>query len=121
MDKGSKNQVNDRLFGSAEKGVPNNGGLNQDDQDRDSIGNSKAVMGKPVNNGGVAMSKSDLQLEAQWLAVRDEYLSHYPDVKDADSEYEKGSLSVIIESIAKRRQRTMKEIRDEIMEWSSTK
>ncbi len=106
MDTGSTNQDNDRLFGSAEDDVPNNGGFNQDDQDRESIGNLKEVTGKPVNNGGVAISKSDLQLEEQWLAVRDEYLSQYPDVQDADSEYEKGSFSVIIESIAKRRQRT---------------
>lgn len=121
MDTGSTNQGNDRLFGSAEKKVPNNGGLIQVNQDKESIENSKEVTGNPVNNGGVAFSKSDLQLEEQWLAVRDDYLSHYPDVQDVDSEYEKGSLSVMIESIAKRRQRTSKEIRDEIMEWSSTK
>ncbi|TLP80173.1 hypothetical protein [Maribacter sp. ACAM166] len=121
MDTGKKIQDNDKLFGRAEKDVPKSGGLSQDDHDRESIGNLKDVIGKPVNNGGVATSKSDLQLELQWLEVRDEYLSHYPDVQDADFEYGKGSFSVIIESIAKRRQRTSKEIRDEIMEWSSTK
>ena len=121
METGSTNQEKDRLIRSAGKDVSNNGGLFQDDRDRRSIGNLKEVTAKPVNNGGVAITKSDLQLEEQWLAVRDDYLSHFPNVKDADSEYEEGRFSVIIEGIAKRRQRTSKEIRDEIMEWPSTK
>lgn len=121
METGSTNQEKDRLIRSAVKDVSNNGGLLQDDRDMGFIGNSKEVTAKPVNTGGVAITKSDLQLEEQWLAVRDDYISHYPNIKDAGSEYEEGRFSVIIESIAKRRQRTSKEIRDEIMEWPSIK
>jgi hypothetical protein len=121
MDTGSKNQDHDRLVEGAKKGASNNGGQNQQDSNREADGNSKEAIGNPVNSGGVAVSKADLHLEKQWLAVRDEYLSHYPDLLDVDSEDVKGSFSDLIENIAKRRQRTSKEIRDEIMEWSSNK
>jgi hypothetical protein len=121
METQSKNQNHVRLVEGAEKDVPNDGGQNQQDTNREASGTSKEAIGNPVNNGGVAVSKADLHLEKQWLAVRDAYLSHYPEVQDVNSEYHKGGFSDLIENIAKRRQRTSKEIRDEIMEWSSTK
>lgn len=91
------------------------------EDNKQSMENSKEEIGKPVNNGGVATSRTDLHLEKQWLAVRDEYLAHYPEVENTDTEYDKENFSSIFDSIAKRRQRTSKEIRDEIMEWSSSK
>lgn len=115
-----KNQDNEKSFQGLENDVPQNHGLSQDYHETESIGNSAEDLGKPVNNGGVDM-KLDTRLEAQWLAVRDEYLSHYPAVKEVDTEYEKGSFNKIIDSIAKRRQRSPEEIRKEIMEWSLTK
>lgn len=87
----------------------------------ESMENSKEAIGKPVNNGGIATSRTDLHIEKQWLAVRDEYLAHYPNIENTDTEYDKGNFSSIIERIAKRRQRTSKEICNEIMEWSLTK
>jgi len=90
----------------------------QENQEGEVNKSSKKAMGKPVNNGGVSISKTDIQLEKQWLAVRDEYLANYPDIKDTENE--NGNFSDIIENIAKRRKRTSKEIRDEIMEWPST-
>jgi hypothetical protein len=78
-------------------------------------------IGKPVNTGGVALSIQDFDLEQQWALIRDEYLSHYPEIKNIDTAFDKGNFSSIIDSIANRRQRTSKEIRDEIMEWSLTK
>jgi transketolase len=91
------------------------------EDNKQSMENSKKSIGNPVNNGGVATSRTDLHLERQWLAVRDEYLAHYPEVEITDTAYDKENFSSIFDSIAKRRQRTSKEIRDEIMEWSSTK
>ncbi len=73
----------------------------------------------PVNNGGVNTSViDDIKLEEQWLAVRDEYLAHYPNITDGDTYYKKGDFNTIIENLAKKRQRTPKEIHTEIINWS---
>jgi len=103
------------------RGVSKDMNINAGNKRSESMENSKEVIEKPVNNEGVATSKTDLHLEKQWLAVRDEYLAHYPDADHTGTEYDNRNFSSIIDSIAKRRQRTSKEIRDEIMEWSSTK
>ena len=99
--------------------------MNEEDKNLDFKNNQPGTenneIGKPVNTGGVALSIQDFDIEQQWAIIRDEYLSHYPEIKNIDTEYEKGNFSSIIDSIAKRRQRSSKEIRDEIMEWSSTK
>jgi len=109
-----------RLFDDAEEKTTQNHRTDRDNEKGDKNNISKENLGKPVNNGGVSISKSDIPLEKQWLAVRDEYLSHYPDIKDIDTESEKGNFTGVIENIAKRRNRTSKEIRDEIMEWTLT-
>ncbi|MBC8767350.1 hypothetical protein H4O18_05035 [Arenibacter sp. BSSL-BM3] len=115
-----KNQDKEKPFRGLENNVPQNHGLGQDYHERESIGISAEELGKPVNNGGVDTTKLDLHLESQWLAVRDEYLSHYPAIKEEDTEYEKGSFYKVIDSIAKSRQRSPEEIRKEIMGWSLT-
>ncbi len=117
----NKNQDNERTFRGLENEVPQNHGLSRGYQDKESDKNSDDEMGKPVDIGGVNTTLSDPQLEEQWLAVCDEYLAHYPDLDDTDTEYKKGNFYAIIKRLAKRRQRTPKEIHNEIMDWSSTK
>ncbi len=113
-----KNQDNEQPFRGLENDVPQNHGLSQDYQERESISDRDDNFGNPVTNGGVGTIKLDPRLEEQWRAVRDGYLAHYPDLKDAATEYEKGSFHAVINSFAKKRQRTPKEIHDEIMDWS---
>lgn len=115
-----KNQDNEESFRGLENDVPQNHGLSEEYHEKDSNENSAEDVGKPVNNGGVDTTKLDFHLEAQWQAVRDEYLSHYPAIKEENIEYEKGSFYKVIDSIAERRQRSPEEIRKEIMEWSVT-
>jgi hypothetical protein len=84
-------------------------------------GDSKEGVGKPVDNGGVASSKYDVHLEKQWLAVRDNYLANFPELKDMYTTYDTKSFSTLIHKLAKRRQQNPKQIHEEIMNWPSTK
>jgi hypothetical protein len=117
----NKNRDKNRPFGGLDNSVQQNKSLNQDYQDREPNGNSEKEIGNPVHNGGVETSNFDLELEEQWLGVRDEYLAHYADVEEVDTNYENGSFYIIIDKLAKRRKRTTKEIHNEIMEWSLNK
>lgn len=97
--------------------IQQNHGLEEDIQNKD----SENKLTKPVDNGGVKSSDYDLKLEEQWLAVRDEYLAHYPYVLDSETVYEKGGFYTIIENLAKKRELSSKEIHDEILNWNSNK
>jgi len=98
--------------------VQQNRGL---DLEKNSKGDSNEGVGKPVDNGGVTMSKYDVHLEKQWLAVRDNYLANFPELNDMDATYEKKSFSTLIPNLAKRRQQTPEQIHEEIMNWPSSK
>ncbi|MGJ8738326.1 hypothetical protein [Zobellia laminariae] len=111
----------DKPFKGLGNDVPQNHGLSQEEYNKETNNTSKKNIGKPVNNGGVNTIDYHPQLEEQWLAVRDEYLSHYPDLEVADSVYKKGSFYSIIDSIAKSRNSSSQEIHDEIMNWPATK
>lgn len=113
------NQDNEPTSHGLENDVPQNS--NQKQERNESQKKSKEAIGKPVNNGGVETIEYEPQLEKQWLAVRDEYRAHYPELDEADTEYEKGGLSKMIERLAKRRERSPKEIQMEIMKWSLIK
>ena len=82
---------------------------------------SSEEIGNPVNNGGVSASKNDLHLEKQWLAIRDEYLSNFPETKDINIDYEQNDIKSLITDIAVRRQKTDQEIKDEIINWTPKK
>ena len=82
---------------------------------------SNEEIGNPVNNGGVAVAKNDLHLEEQWLAIRDEYLSHFPETKDMAIDYEQNNIKSLITDIANKRQKTIQEIKDEIINWTAKK
>ncbi len=114
----NKNHDNHRTFRGLENEVPQHQGPDQEDRDVGPINNSDSATGKAINNGEVEIATFGPQLEEQWLAVRDEYLAHYPELEDTDIEYEKGSFYKIIESLAKKRQVTPKEIQNEIRNWS---
>jgi len=92
--------------------IQQNHSFEQEEEDR---GNGSA----PVNNGGVDLSIEDIELEKQWIAVRDEYLAHYPSVVDANTTFEKATSGTIINNIADKTQRTPKAVRNEIMNWSA--
>ncbi|QWX83772.1 hypothetical protein H0I23_15170 [Cellulophaga sp. HaHaR_3_176] len=114
MTTDNKNEYRDKDYGGLDNTVQQNHGLEEDAQNTESSR-------EPVNNGGVETSNFDLELEEQWLAVRDEYLAHYPYVLDSDTKYEKGSFYIIIENLAKRTQRSPEEIHNEILNWNSDK
>ena len=110
----------DKPYGGLENDVPQNHGVSQEEYTKETNEKSGEKIGKPVNNGGVNTMEYNPQLEEQWLAVRDEYLSHYPDLEVEDTVYKKGSFYSIIDSIAESRKSTPKEIHDEIMGWPTT-
>ncbi|MDF4223127.1 MULTISPECIES: hypothetical protein [Maribacter] len=100
------------------------GGLENETQQNKGVSlkeNVNETSTKPVNNGGVATAKYDLHLEKQWLAVRDEYLSNFPETQDIDSNGEQDGVEALISNIAKRRQKSEQEIHDEIMNWNISK
>ena len=97
--------------------VQQNRGL---DLKRNPIGDSEEGMGKPVDNGGVVTSKYDAHLEKQWLAVRDDYLANFPELDNMDTRYDKNSFSTLIANLAKRRQRTSAQVKEEIMNWPTS-
>ncbi|WP_339715696.1 hypothetical protein [uncultured Kriegella sp.] len=115
----NKNQDNEGTSHGLENKVPQNS--NQEQNQNGSQKDSEEAIGKPVNNGGVKTVEYEPQLEKQWLAVRDEYRAHYPELEEADTEYEEGGLYEMIDRLAKRRQRSPKEIQREIMKWSLIK
>jgi hypothetical protein len=117
----NKNQHKDRKYGGLDNTVQQNHSLDQPLEDKESINNLGEDVAQPVNNGGVEASILDFDLEEQWLAVRDEYLAHYPDILESETQYEKGSFNTIIENLAKRRQRTTTEIHTEIRDWNTKK
>ncbi|MBU2996291.1 hypothetical protein KO500_07585 [Cellulophaga baltica] len=116
----NKNLDKDRTYKGLDNNVQQNRSLEQEpyldeDTTTDNIGN-------PVNNGGVDTSIEDINLEKQWLAVRDEYLAHYPNVADTNTtSYDKGNFNLVIDSIAHKTKRTPTEIHHEIMNWSPKK
>jgi len=107
---------------SATKGLDNevqqNRGLNLK---RNANGDTDEAIDKPVDNGGVATSKYDVHLEKQWLAVRDDYLANFPELKDMDTKFDKNSLNTLMANLAKRRKQTTDQIHEEIMNWPSSK
>ncbi|MCR1023348.1 hypothetical protein NQT66_00915 [Cellulophaga baltica] len=117
----NKNQHKDRKYGGLDNTVQQNHSLDQEPRDLEATKNANEEIEHPVNNGGVEASILDFDLEEQWLAVRDEYLAHYPDILESETQYEKGSFNTIIENLAKRRQRTTKEIHTEIRDWNTKK
>ncbi len=116
----NKHRDNKQNHGGMENEVQQNRGMDQDYPDRDSDEQPKVDSGNPVDHGGVEETELDPGLEEQWLAVRDEYLAHYPDLDDSDTAYEKGSFYTVIDRLAKRKQSTPEEIQNEIMSWSAT-
>ena len=103
-----------RTTGGLQNDVPQNKGISKNEDLNEAIS-------EPVNNGGVATAKYDLHLEKQWLAVRDEYLSNFPETQDIDNNGEQDSVEALISTIAKRRQKSEQEIHDEIMNWTINK
>ncbi|WP_027066760.1 MULTISPECIES: hypothetical protein [Maribacter] len=105
------------------KSMSSNEFSNEDQKNQESAQkkDSSEEIGNPVNNGGVSASKNDLHLEKQWLAIRDEYLSNFPETKDIDIVYEQNDIKSLITDIAVRRQKTDQEIKDEIINWTPKK
>ncbi|MEP2238082.1 MAG: hypothetical protein ABJI22_06950 [Maribacter sp.] len=104
--------------------IKSTGGLENDTMQNKGVSKNRNIneaIGKPVNNGGVATAKYDLHLEKQWLAVRDEYLSNFPETQDIDDNGEQDSVEALISTIAKRREKSEQEIHDEIMNWTVNK
>jgi hypothetical protein len=111
----NKNQDKHRNFGGLNNKIQQN---RSPDKEQYQAEENIEEIEIPVNNGGVNTSiKTDIELEEQWLAVRDEYLAHYPNITDNDTHYKKGDFDTIIENLAKKRQRTPKEIHTEIINW----
>ena len=116
----NKHKDNKRNHGGLENDVPQNRGMDQNYQEMVPNKQPNVKFGNPVDSGGVKSTEYEPQLEEQWLAVRDEYLANYPDLQDVDTEYEKGSFNILMDRLAKRKQRSTKEIQNEIMNWPST-
>mgnify|MGYP003645753212 CR=1 FL=1 len=114
----NKNQNKKSTSKGLNNEVQQNRGL---DLETNSKGDSNEGVGKPVDNGGVAMSKYDVHLEKQWLAVRDNYMANFPELNDMDITNDKKSFSTLILNLAKRRQQTPEQIHEEIMNWHSSK
>jgi hypothetical protein len=91
------------------------------DQEREPCGDSNEAIGKPVDNGGDVTSEYDIHLEKQWLAVRDDYLANFPELKDMDTRYDKNSFDTLIAKLSKRRKQTEEQTHKEIMDWPSSK
>ncbi|MBU2905210.1 hypothetical protein KO529_10475 [Arenibacter algicola] len=113
----NKNQDKKSVLKGLNNEVQQNRGL---DLETNPNGDSNKGVGKPVDNGGVASSIFDKHLEKQWLAVRDNYLANFPELNDMDTTYDNKSFSTLIQKLAKRRQQTSEQVREEIMNWPSS-
>jgi len=111
---------NKRDHGGLQNDVQQNRGLDLDYNDNNSE-QEPNNLGKPVDNGGVQSTELEPRLEEQWHAVRDEYLSHYPGLENVNTNYEEGSFNTLIDRLAEKHQRSTKEIRHEILNWTSKK
>ena len=114
----NKNQDKKSVFQGLKNEVQQNRGM---DHEREPREDSNEDIGKPVDNGGVVTSKYDGHLEKQWLAVRDDYLRNFPELKDMDTRYDKNSFGTLIAKLSKRRQQTTEQTHKEIMDWPSSK
>lgn len=110
---------NEREHGGLENEVQQNHGMDQYAREKKTDGQQEKKAMNPVDNGGVKSTELEPRLEKQWLAVRDEYLANYPDLRDEDTEYEKGSFDAFIDRLAQRQQRHTNEVQQEIMNWYS--
>ena len=112
----NKNQDKKSVLKGLNNEVQQNRGL---DLEANPTGDSNEGVGKPVDNGGVATSKFDKHLEKQWLAVRDNYLANFPERHAMDTTYDNTGFGTLMQKLAKRRQQTSEQLREEIMNWPS--
>ena len=116
----NKHRDNERKHEGLKNDVQQNRGMNSEHNDREPNNeNNNEDKPGPVDNGGARSTDFDSRLEKQWLAVRDEYLANYPDLKDVDTDYEEGSFHTVIARLAENKKRSAEEIQNEILDWSS--
>lgn len=113
----NQNIRNNKNKGGLENDVQQNRGMaeNVDDSDLD---NEIVKDVNPLENSGMESTNLEPGLEEQWLGVRDEFLANYPDLDNLETNDENEDFSTFIDRLAERRQRSPKEIQDEIMNWT---
>ncbi|HDZ14137.1 hypothetical protein LCGC14_0926070 [marine sediment metagenome] len=113
----NQNIHNKKNEGSLENDVQQNRGM-AENYNKNTFDEKQVEDMNSVDNGGVESTNLEPGLQEQWLGVRDEYLANYPDLDNIETDEENGDFSTFIDRLAERRQRSTKEIQDEIMNWT---
>ncbi len=64
-------------------------------------------------------SKSLRDVELRWQEIESSYRNYYPNLTDEDLEYREGTFDTVMDRIAKRTNKSVQEVNDEIWEWDS--
>ncbi|TXE07338.1 hypothetical protein ES711_11250 [Gelidibacter salicanalis] len=58
-------------------------------------------------------------VELRWQEIESSYRNYYPNLTDEDLEYHEGTFDTVMARIAKRTNKSVQEVNDEIWEWDS--
>jgi len=58
-------------------------------------------------------------VELRWQEIESSYRNHYPSLTDEDLKYREGTFDTVMARIAKRTNKSVQEVNDEIWEWDS--
>lgn len=106
------------------------------DRDQDKLGNPKRLqdndhrMDKRTNdvemgdtfrqNKPQGSSTSNYDVESHWNDIKSDYRQRYPDVTDEDVNYKSGEFDNLTDRIAKRTNRNLEDVKNEIRDWDSS-
>ena len=63
------------------------------------------------------LNTGDNSLEGQWSNIQADYRKKYPNITDDDIDFKDGKFDHMIASVARRTDRSTKEVEKEIREW----
>lgn len=63
------------------------------------------------------LSSGDDSLEGRWSNIQADYRKKYPNITDDDIDFKDGKFDHMIASVARRTDRSTKEVEKEIREW----
>lgn len=63
------------------------------------------------------LNTGDNSLEGQWSNIQADYRKKYPNITDGDIDFKDGKFDHMIASVARRTDRSTKEVEKEIREW----
>lgn len=63
------------------------------------------------------LNTGDNSLEGQWSNIQADYRKKYPNITDDDIDFKDGKFDHMIASVARRTDRSSKEVEKEIREW----